>query len=232
MAFPAGSVPGLDVSHYNGVIDWASVVGAGEAFVYIKATEGLNTDDPYFIDNWRNSKKAGLLRGAYHFLHPNLDAQAQADHFLSRLTLANSGAKLNSGDLPAALDIEISGGVTPAALIASAKTWLNAVEAATGRVPMIYTSASFWKTNAQNVASFSRYPLWVANYKVAKPKLPTVWPNWTIWQFSEQGVPWLSANADLDAFQGDTAALKAFAGIKTQAPAKPARKPKPAAGKA
>jgi lysozyme len=104
--------------------------------------------------------------------------------------------------------------------MACAKVWLNAVEAATGRVPMIYTSASFWKTNAQNVASFSRYPLWVANYKVAAPKIPPVWPNWTIWQFSETGVPWLSANADLDAFQGDMAALKAFAGIKKTAAAK------------
>src|ERR1700761_4245634 len=70
MAFPSGAVPGIDVSHHQEVVNWAAVADAGEVFAFAKASEGMSVPDLYFADNWSGMKKAGILRGAYHFFHP------------------------------------------------------------------------------------------------------------------------------------------------------------------
>ena len=98
---------GIDVSHFQGEVDWQAV--AGVRFAFIKATEGLADIDPRFRQNWQDSRAAGLLRGAYHFLHPNLDARQQAAHFLSVVNLDDDA-------LPPALDVEVTDGVDPASL--------------------------------------------------------------------------------------------------------------------
>src|SRR5918996_6642155 len=100
---------GIDVSHFQGEVDWQAVAGAGVRFAFIKATEGVADIDPCFRQNWQDSRAAGLLRGAYHFLHPNLDAGQQAAHFLSVV-------RLDDDALPPALDIEVTDGVDPSAL--------------------------------------------------------------------------------------------------------------------
>jgi lysozyme len=84
MAFPTGAVPGIDVSHYQGSVDWATVAGGGERFGFAKASEGVSgtgSSDPYFADNWSGMRAAGILRGAYHFYHPKDDPTAQAHNF-------------------------------------------------------------------------------------------------------------------------------------------------------
>ena len=102
MSFPSGAVPGIDVSHYQAVVDWTAVAAGGERFAFAKASEGALVPDQYFLDNWRGMKAAGILRGAYHFFHPNADPQAQASNFLNRLAAANGGSPLLApGDLPA-----------------------------------------------------------------------------------------------------------------------------------
>src|SRR5260370_25639255 len=111
MAFPSGAVPGLDVSHYQEVVDWPTVAAGGEAFAFAKASEGKSVADVYFADNWSALRAAGILRGAYHFFHPATDAAAQADFFLSRLANANGGSiQLAPGELPSALYLEGSAG--------------------------------------------------------------------------------------------------------------------------
>jgi lysozyme len=213
MAFPAGSVPGIDVSHYQGVVDWASVAAGGEAFAFCKATEGVNTVDQYFHDNWQGIKAAGLLRGAYHFFHPNLDAAAQAASFLAALRAANGSATLAPGDLPVTLDLEVTGGVSAAALIAGAKTWLETVEAATGRTPLLYTFTAFWKSLG-NPSDLSEYPLWVARYGAPAPGPLGGWSDWTIWQFSStSSISGVTGQCDADGFHGSTDQLHALAGI-------------------
>jgi len=82
MPFPSGAVPGIDVSHYQEVIDWPTVAAGGEAFGFAKASEGGSVADLYFADNWSAMRGGGLLRGAYHFFHPATDASVQADYFL------------------------------------------------------------------------------------------------------------------------------------------------------
>ena len=112
MAWPTGAVPGIDVSHYQAAVDWPTVQSAGVTFGFAKASEGESSSDLHFVDNWSGMKAAGILRGAYHFFHPARDPQAQANCFLQQLAKANGDSVvLAAGDLPAALDIEVTDGI-------------------------------------------------------------------------------------------------------------------------
>ena len=182
-------LPGIDVSHFQGEVDWSAVAAAGVRFAFINATEGLDDIDPRFARNWQQSRVAGLLRGAYRFLHPNLDAKQQATHFLSVVTLDDDA-------LPPALDVEVTNGVAPAMLTACIETWLGAVEAALGCKPVVYTDPSFWRQNVG--ADLATYPLWLACY-AATPEVPASWPSWTFWQHSQSGsVEGIAGPVDLD----------------------------------
>lgn len=183
---------GIDVSHFQGEVDWPAVAAAGVRFAFIKATEGLADVDPRFASNWQGSRAAGLLRGAYHFLHPNLDARQQAAHFLAVVTLDDDA-------LPPALDVEVTDGVAPAALAACIETWLGAVGAALGCKPVVYTDPWFWRDHVG--ANLSSYPLWLACY-AEQPELPASWQSWTFWQHSQSGtVDGIAGPVDLDACQ-------------------------------
>jgi lysozyme len=183
------ALAGIDVSHFQGEVDWRTVAAAGVRFAFIKATEGLDDVDPRFSQNWQQARAAGLLRGAYHFLHPNLDAGQQAAHFLSVVTL-------DADALPPALDVEVTDGVDPATLRACIETWLGTVEAALRCKPVVYTDPSFWRQNVG--ADLSAYPLWLACY-AATPDVPASWQSWTFWQHSESGsVDGIAGPVDLD----------------------------------
>ena len=102
-------VLGLDVSHYQGTVDWASVLRQGYRFAFIKATEGTTWTDPEFSANWAGAKGAGLLRGAYHYYEPGDDPGQQADFFLNTVWPHGGQPLLAPGDLPPVLDIETTG---------------------------------------------------------------------------------------------------------------------------
>src|SRR5215472_10861520 len=104
------TLPGIDVSHYQGTIDWASVRTAGIVFAYAKATEGITYTDPLFTNNWSAMKAAGVVRGAYLFFHSNDDPTAEADHYLSVV------GTIAPGDLPPMLDVEVTDSQTPAVI--------------------------------------------------------------------------------------------------------------------
>jgi lysozyme len=194
---------GLDVSHYQGTVDWQQVFQAGYLFAFIKATDGITYVDPMFATNWGGAKAAGLLRGAYHFFEANDDPQQQAQNFLDTVTL-------EPGDLPPVIDVEsssTSGQVSTATIIDSIATWLQTVEQATGLTPIIYTNPGYW--NSLGTEQFSGYPLWVAEYGVASPTLPTGWTSWALWQFSQSGqIPGVTTAVDLDLFQGSLQSLQ------------------------
>ena len=198
-------IQGIDVSDHQGTVDWNAVQQAGKVFVFIKATDGITWTDPDFATNWSGAKAAGLLRGAYHFYETDDDPTAQAQNFLNAVQLA-------PGDLPPVVDIErIDSGGSASQAVQDLQTWLDAVEQATGRVPIIYTSPTFW--NSLGTSAFGRYPLWVAEYGVTSPKLPAGWAGWTFWQYSESGtVAGISGSVDLNVFQGTSAELEALAG--------------------
>jgi len=204
-------VPGIDVSHFNGAVDWARVAGAGYKFVYAKATEGNTLDDaPYAA--YRAGAGASKLRfGAYHFARPQgattgaieVDAVAEADHFLDV-------AQPRPGDLLPVLDLEVTGGLAPSALSIWTLTWLHEVEAKLHVKPIIYTSPHFWQTALANTSVFAasgyRF-LWVAHYTTAPaPNVPAQnWggSGWTFWQWTDCGrIPGISGCVDKDRFSG------------------------------
>jgi lysozyme len=216
MSFPQGSVPGIDVSHYQGLVDWGEVAAGGELFAYCKATEGAGVVDAYLPGNWSGIKQAGLLRGAYHFFHPDQDATAQANNFLAALAKVNGGtAVLAPGDLPPTLDLEVTGSLVAADVLAAAATWLGLVAAATGRTPVVYTFFSFWSGTLGNPKALAEYPLWIARYTSApSPGVIGGWPTWTFWQYSQSGtVNGIGGPVDVDAFQGAAEDLNALAGF-------------------
>jgi lysozyme len=147
---------------------------------------------------------AGVLRGAYHFFHASDNPTQQAQFYLKTIgTLADN-------DLPPMLDWEINDGQSAATNIANAKIWLQLVQAATGKVPVIYTGPSFWNSLG-NPQGFEQYPLFIAHYDVSCPDVPPPWSNWTFWQTGLGPQAGVSNDADLDVFNGSPAELLNFA---------------------
>ncbi len=187
-------IAGIDVSHFNGAIDWRAAAGS-ISFAFTKATQGTSYVDPRFDENWTAMKHEAIPRGAYHFFDPSEDAAAQAAHFLSAV-------RLEPTDLPPVLDMETLGGAHPAEAAAGMQSWLDTVGHATGRIPIVYTSASFWQ-QLGNPARPGQSPLWVAHYGVSTPHIPRCWTSWTLWQFSDAGrCSGISGHVDLDRFSG------------------------------
>jgi lysozyme len=204
MSSEPSSIRGIDVSKYQGTIDWGRVATAGLAFVFIKASQGITGVDPELSANWSGAQTAGLLRGVYHFFQPGDDPAQQAEHFLAT-------SPLGARDLPPVLDIETAGSLHPSEIVQGVETWLPKVQEATGRTPIIYTSPGFWKT--LGATQFGRYPLWIAEYGVSTPIVPAGWSRWTFWQYSESGtVPGIQGAVDLDLFQGSLEELRAMVG--------------------
>jgi GH25 family lysozyme M1 (1,4-beta-N-acetylmuramidase)/LysM repeat protein len=206
-------VPGIDVSYWEGGIDWKKVRGAGIRYMFTKATEGEGYEDPTLDDNWLGAKSVGILRGAYHFFHPNMNPTKQADHFLQAVKKLN-----DNGELPPVLDLEVTDNQPTNTIIDRAKTWLDRVQQALGKRPIIYSSPGFLKYNfivpGGGPPLWTKdYVLWIANYKVDKPYLPKGWLKWTFWQYSEEGqVDGINAAVDLDWFNGTVEELYQFAG--------------------
>lgn len=205
-----GWIRGIDVSHWQGEIDWTAVAGKGYVFAMIKATEGQTYTDPQFNKNWEAARKARLVRGAYHTFSPNSDGEKQAQFFLAR-------APLEAGDLPPVLSLYQLNGRNGAD-VAQAMRWLSAVETATKRQPIVYVSASF-EVPSQS-AALTRYPLWVGQYVQAdQPRLPQGWSAWTLWQFTDKAqVGGIKGDVPADYFAGTLANLQQFAGAAAPAP--------------
>ena len=194
----SGHLSGIDVSKWQGVVNWKEVQAAGVAFAFARATYGTTEIDSSFVDNWQGMKDAGIARGAYHFFLAAEDPTQQAEFFIR--TVGNLGPD----DLPPVIDVESDSGVS-SNLVANVQTWLDAVAQGLGRTPIIYTAPSYWNANMNS--DFGKYPLWVAEYGVSQPKAVNGWTDWTFWQYSESGkVSGVNGSVDLDYFNGTTLA--------------------------
>lgn len=205
---PAGAVTkGVDVSVYQGNVNWGTAHGTGLGFAIARISDGTGTNDNTFPGNWAGIKNAGMIRGAYQFFRASEDPVAQAN------LVINAVGTLGNGDLPVTADVEVSDGQSAATMVSKLQTWLQHVEAGTGKKPMIYTSPGLWSSLTGNSTAFGAYPLWVANWGVNCPSLPAGWSNFVFWQYSDSGsVNGIPATVDLDEYNGDLAALQAFAG--------------------
>ncbi len=198
-AAQTGSLPGIDVSHWQGTINWTSVKNAGIRFAFTKATEGTTYVDPQLGRNLSEMKRLGIVRGAYHFAHPNVSAVTQAQHFVTNVRTANGGSV--SGCLQLALDLEVTDGQGPATVWSWTQAFIAEVQRLTGRPGIIYTSPSFWINQVGNPASNLNCPLWIANWNVSSPTVPRAWSGvgWAFWQYTSTGsVPGISGNVDRD----------------------------------
>jgi GH25 family lysozyme M1 (1,4-beta-N-acetylmuramidase) len=172
---------GPDVASYqhpNGhAINWTKVAKSGQSFAIVKATEGTTYVNPYFASDYAAAGKAGLVRGSYHFARPSkpvvATATAQAKAFA-----ATVGSVNQTKTLPPALDLEVTGGLSPSQLVTWAQTFLLEMRTLTGRTPMLYTYPNFWINDVNDPQAFARFPLWMAAYSSTQPTA-------TIWQYTD-----------------------------------------------
>jgi len=183
---------GIDVSGFQGDVDWAKVASSGVEFAYVKATENSNFQNPHFAQQYNGAYKRGLIRGAYHFAIPNSKdtAAAQAKYFI-----AHGGGWSGDGKtLPGALDIEYnpySGGtcygLTSTAMVAWIKEFSDTYHSLTKRYPVIYTTTDWWTRCTGNSAAFGKTnPLWIARYSTTVGKLPAGWSVYSFWQYTDK----------------------------------------------
>ncbi len=202
---------GIDVSRYQGNIDWKRVRADGKSFAFIKASQGQRYLDPTFITNAKGAKAAGVLLGAYHFVDAtSVDAtKAEARHFAEVLDRVGGAEAL---DFPAVMDYENNpGGLSSAAIHDVAMAFLTEFERVSGRKPMVYTGNAF---AAHFKASLVAYKLWIARYSTRVPNDTTAWKLWDFWQYSDSGrVDGIQGPVDLNVYAGTEAELRqAFAG--------------------
>jgi len=282
-SFPPGDhARGIDVSRYDGTIDWGQVAASGVSFGFTESSHGLAIIDTSFAPNWEGMKAHGIIRGVYEYLAPSQDPVKQADLMLDQVKAAGG---FQPGDLPPVLDIETRdpvptahvvselqawmdelgkkagiappvldakaldgvpdskiidqaqawaasveattgikpGGLPPdldkstvdglsnAQVIAAAQAWIGEVKKKTGMSPLVYASPSFWKDlDAGRLAG--KNDLWIANWRVASPRVPSSWDTWRFWQFTDSGsVAGVSSLVDTDVFNGTVSQLRAYA---------------------
>ncbi|HXJ64156.1 MAG TPA: glycoside hydrolase family 25 protein, partial [Actinomycetota bacterium] len=206
-------LPGIDVSHHNGTVDWQQVKAAGYKFAFAKATEGTGFVDPLYAANRSGTAAAHMAFGAYHFARPSgstsdaiaADAKAEADWFIDN-------AKPKPGDLLPVLDLETSGGLSIPHLQAWTWGFLNEVVARIHERPIIYSGNYFWATYMGDTTQYADAGfklLWVPHWTTdPQPRVPAKdWGGlgWTFWQYTATGtVPGVTGarSVDLDRFNG------------------------------
>ena len=185
---------GIDVSSYQGNINFSLVKNAGIDIVYIKSSEGRSYIDPYFERNYQNAKANGLKVGFYHYVTARTTEQAREQ--------ANFFARVISGKEPdcrLAMDFESFGNLSVIQINEISKVFLETLQSATGKDVLIYSNSYSART------IFSRelaiYPLWVANYGVSEPGGNDKWSTWVGWQYTSTGrVSGILGNVDRDQF--------------------------------
>ena len=199
----AYAVHGIDVSHWQGAIDWRQVRASGVSFAFIKATEGGDHADRLFSDNWQGAARAGLPRGAYHFYYFCRSAEEQARWFIRNVPR-------DPAALPAVLDLEwnhLSRTCThrpdPATVRAEAARFLDILTAHYGQRPVVYTTVDFYRETG--IGALPGTEFWLRSV-AGHPS--TVYPGqrWTFWQYTGTGViPGIRGPVDINVFAGSVA---------------------------
>lgn len=195
-------IVGVDLSKWQGAVDFARIRAAGNRYVFVKVSQGATGVDPDYARNIAGARAAGLCAGSYHFYATDHDAQSQFDNLSRHLDL-------KPGDLPPVVDIEVLAQNSLSGLATELRAFLGLIEGRYRVKPILYSGLSF---AAAQLQGFGEYPLWLAEYTTAPaPRLPGGWKSWTFWQYSQDGhVDGVNGAVDLDRFNGDEAALKAL----------------------
>lgn len=194
-------VHGIDVSHYQAQINWDTISQQNVSFAFVKATEGATHVDTLFCRNWSEMDRVGLKRGAYHFFRPQTSPVAQAQNFIEQV-------KMNDGDLPPVLDVEVRDDVSKRRLIDAVRTWLIIVETRYDVKPILYTNIKFY--NRYLAGHFNEYPVWVARYNNKEPRLAGG-REWDFWQYGNKGlIEGIDGFVDFNVFKGNLLELEDF----------------------
>lgn len=188
---------GIDVSSWQGEIDFSQVKASGIEVVYIKSSEGFRSVDSYFEQNYANAKNAGLKVGFYHYVTARSveDAVRQANFFVSTISGKNPDCKL-------AMDFESFGSLGREEINQIALTFMQTVKNVSGKDVIIYSDE--YNANSTFESNLATYPLWVAQYEVSKPTVREHWSNWAGWQYTDRGeVPGISSYVDRDKFTNE-----------------------------
>ena len=192
---PEAKYDGIDISSYQGYIDWAKVSSDKDIrFVYIKATEGATYHSPHYAHNVTQARRHGLLVGSYHYLTSSSTIDEQFANF-SKFALKSVQ------DLIPMLDVEVRGDWSRSQLIDSVDKFCQLVEDLYGVQPMIYSTMGFYNKNL--TPHFNKHHLYIGRYSNTEPEI-----NWegeyTIWQYSETGIiPGIDAYVDLCRYRKD-----------------------------
>lgn len=198
VTYPDGKVRGIDISHYQGEIDWeklrnVQIQGAPISFVFIKATQGTDIWDENFNQNFYNARKNDIVRGAYHYFSPFTPGKEQARFFCKLV-------QLDENDLPPVLDVEETGRYSTKQLQREVLEWMDYVEKHYGVTPILYTSYKF-KTTHLNTPAFDKYPYWIAHYYVDTLEYQG---KWAFWQHTDAGkMDGINGYVDINIFNGD-----------------------------
>lgn len=196
---PAGSVyEGIDVSGWQGEIDFLQVKNSGIDFVYIKSSEGQNTVDSYFRRNYEGARSNGLNIGFYHYVRARTTEEAilEAEHFANTIAGTVPTCKL-------AMDFENFGNLSTSEVNEISKVFLERVQELTNKEIIIYSNTSSARSIfSQELAN--EYPLWVAQYYVSNPSDNGKWSVWEGFQYTDRGtVPGINGYVDRDKFTSE-----------------------------
>ncbi|MGE0499434.1 MAG: GH25 family lysozyme [Rhizobiaceae bacterium] len=203
------AVHGVDVSRWQGEINWATLRAQGANFVYIKATDGGDHLDPMFRQNWRAAHEAGLKRGAYHFFYWCRVASQQADWFIRNVPKVK-------GALPPVIDVEwnhlssCKKRPSRAVVLEKMKVFMERLEAHYGQRPIIYTAPDFYADNLRG--EFKDYPFWLRSV-AAHPSKRYPGRDWLFWQYSGSGLSQgVNGHIDLNVFHGSEGEWRKWVG--------------------
>jgi lysozyme len=201
------AVHGVDVSRWQGDIDWLKLRSQGANFAFIKATDGGDHLDPMFRTNWRGAAEAGLKRGAYHFFYWCRTAGEQADWFIRNVPRVE-------GALPPVIDVEWNGEskcsqrISRKRVLEKMQVFMDKLERHYGQRPIIYTAPDFYRDNLQG--EFLDYPFWL---RAVAQHPSQVYPGrkWVFWQYSGSGLSHgVKGRIDLNVFHGNESQWRAW----------------------
>lgn len=196
-ALPAASGEqrrGIDVSMWQGDIDFEEVAESGVDTVYIRSGLGCDYTDPYFEQNYERARAAGLNVGFYHYVTARTVSQAeyQAHFFVNTIQGKEFQCRL-------AMDFEDLTTLSAAEANEIGLAFIRTVEDLSGKGTVVYSDA--YNAGAVFGGGLTAYPLWIAEYGVSEPSSAVNWDSWAGWQYSDMGnVAGISGPVDLDLY--------------------------------
>lgn len=206
--------PGIDVSHWQGVMNWQKAYDSGARFAFIRAgsvdaTTCVPYKDSQFDRNSVEASKAGLYVDYYWFFYPNCDPIAQAQAFYQYISD-------KPRNMYPVLDVEKTGNQSASQIASTVWVFQDQIKKLMNTPTMIYTSPGFWNSRVARTNWAHTLPIWVAHWEVTSPILPYDWSNYgenyTFWQthVGKDGNLYgaQSASIDHDVFGGVEAEFK------------------------